>query len=398
MVHEGELYLSPVRRTRGTRSALLGRVAAAVAVAVLLGVPSLLSPVDQIAAAYPPAGVGAPAVFSPVGGKGTLSTTAPSRSESSTCSSRAACPPPAKVHPLTYDQWTDVSVLSPTAPPPVAFASMEFDPVSQGLILFGGLSVNGPVDYTWEYKNYEWTNLTPGLNISPPARFHSAMAVSQLPEGLVLFGGSTGGSTVLGDTWYWNGSAWAQEDLAGSQTPPPRLGASFTYDYEDLYAVLFGGTNTLINFNDTWAYSGLVWDQLHPKASPPGRYWASMTWDPSDLSVVLFGGTTMLGTDLDDTWSYLAGNWTNLHPGTPPPDMELAGAAYAYQSGQTIVFGGFDAKNCTTLDNTYWYTAGLWRLLTSPQQGYPAPSPRDGMAMASDLHTRYVVLFGGETG
>ncbi|HLM90578.1 MAG TPA: hypothetical protein VK424_00755 [Thermoplasmata archaeon] len=289
-------------------------------------------------------------------------------------------------------------MLSPTAPPPLTYSSMEFDPVSQGLILFGGLSDSGAVNYTWEYKNYVWLNLTPNLTVSPPPRYHASLAASYLPAGLVLFGGETNGTTVLGDTWYWNGTGWAQEDLAGSQTPPPRAGASFTYDAEDLYAVLFGGTNTVINFNDTWAYTGLVWGQIHPHTSPPGRYFASMSWDASDIYVVLFGGQTTVGTGLDDTWSYSAGNWTNLHPGTPPSDRILAGAAYDYQSSQLLLFGGFNPENCTALDDTDWYSGGLWRLLTSPQQGYPAPSPRDGMAMASDLHTRYVVLFGGETG
>ena len=387
-----------MRPRQGKRSALATKAALALVIAALLGVPVIPSVVDRSVptAVLAPAGPSPTTIAAPAVVPHPLEKASPSAG--SGCASGSGCSTPSDVHPLAYDQWTNVAPLSPTAPPPMTFASMEFDPVSQGIILFGGLTDNGPVGYTWEYKNYAWTNLTPALNISPPARFGASMAISQLPEGLVLFGGTTGGTNVLGDTWYWNGTAWAQEDLAGSQTPPARTGATFTFDYEDGYAVLFGGTNTVINYNDTWVYSGLVWDQLHPKVSPPGRYRASMTWDPADLEVVLFGGTTMLGTDLHDTWSYLAGNWTNLNPGTPPPESELAGAAYAYQSGQMILFGGFDSKNCTTLDNTYWYTAGLWRLLTSPQQGYPAPSPRDGMAMTADLHTRYVVLFGGETG
>ena len=276
---------------------------------------------------------------------------------------------------------------------------MEFDPVSQGEILFGGFSESGtPTNLTWEYKSYVWTNLTPFLLVSPPARYHASMATSLFPLGLILFGGQSSGTGYLGDTWYWNGTAWLQVDLAGLPTPAPRTGAAFTFDYVDSFGLLFGGTNGSLNFNDTWAYSGLAWTQLHPTLSPAGRYYSSITWDETDHYVVLFGGTANAGTGLADTWSYALGNWTNLNPGTPPVDLVLSDATYDYRSHQMLLFGGLNPENCTTNANTWWYATGLWRLLTSPQQGYPAPSPRDGSVIAFDEITKYVVLFGGETG
>jgi hypothetical protein len=317
------------------------------------------------------------------------------------CPAAGACPSPTASRPLDgYDQWTDITPLSPVQPPPLAYATMEYDPWSNALLMFGGFDVDagGAVDYTWEFKSYVWTNLTPTLLVSPPARYHAAMAVTLFPEGLILFGGQSDGTHVLGDTWWWNGTGWVQEAVTGLPAPAPRTGASFAFDYADSYSLLFGGTNGTYNFNDTWYNWGLQWTQLHPTTAPAGRYFAALTWDEGDQYDVLFGGTANAGTGLDDTWSFTAGNWTLRHAGTPPPDLILSGGSNDYKTGEMLLFGGFNPGNCTTTADTWWYASDLWRVLTSPEQGYPAPSPRDGFVMAYDYVTHYVVLFGGETG
>ncbi|MCI4363013.1 MAG: hypothetical protein L3K13_01725, partial [Thermoplasmata archaeon] len=298
-----------------------------------------------------------------------------------------------------FDVWTDISVLNPVSPPPLAYSTMTYDLSTQSIILFGGFdSSSGAVGYTWEFKHFTWTNLTPTLKISPPARYHASMSFNLFPAGLLLFGGESSGATFLGDSWLWNGSAWSMTAVSGLPTPAPRAGASLAYDYKDGYAVLFGGKDLTTNYNDTWTFSGASWLQAHPKLSPQARYFGSESWDEGAHSVLLFGGTRQPGQGFADTWSFTAGNWTNTKALTPPIDRELAGADFDFGLGQVLLFGGTNPEGCSALGDTWSYASGLWRQQYDIKTGSYGPSPRDGFGLTFDSNANFAVLFGGETG
>ncbi|MCI4334352.1 MAG: PKD domain-containing protein [Thermoplasmata archaeon] len=317
---------------------------------------------------------------------------------------RSACvPDPAcagvAAHPSdSFDVWTDVSVLNPVSPPPLTYSTMSYDLGHQSIILFGGLSSTGATNYTWEFKHFTWTNLTPTLSVSPPARYHASMSYNLYPSGIVLFGGEASGTDFLGDSWFWNGSAWSEIAAGGLPTPAPRAGASFAYDYKDTYGVLFGGTNGSYNFNDTWTVSGGQWTQVHPAHSPPARYFSSESWDENSHDVLLFGGTRMPGQGFADTWTYAGGSWTSVNALTPPLDRELAGADFDFGLGQVLLFGGFNPEGCSALGDTWSYTSSLWREQYNTETGSYGPLPRDGAALAFDSNINFAVLFGGEEG
>jgi hypothetical protein len=279
---------------------------------------------------------------------------------------------------------------------------MAYDAATQSLILFGGFPypANGPCDYTWEYANYTWTNLTNSVvgNITPPARYHASMTYDPNLQGVVLFGGQTSGTSVLGDTWLWKNGGWTQMALSGLPTPPARSGAAFGFDYWDGYGVLFGGANGSLNYNDTWTWNSGTWIQIHPAHSPAARTEAGVSWDEADHYLLVYGGTRQADQSFGDTWGFRTGNWTNTLAATPPQNRELPSATFDFGFHQVLLFGGFQSESCNALGDTWTYSAGLWREQWNDTEGEVGPSPRDGMVMAFDIKLNFTVLFGGETG
>ncbi len=139
-------------------------------------------------------------------------------------------------------------------------------------LLFGGdgTGFQAAPGETWMWNGTAWSGGT--ATSGPNAR--NDMSLSALPTKVVLFGGSEtnlfGGSSHDLDTWEWNGSAWAKAAIAG---PIGRTDhASATLGGK---VVLFGGEiaggdagTTLVN--DTWEYDGAAWTQ-RAVAAPPAR-------------------------------------------------------------------------------------------------------------------------------
>ena len=75
---------------------------------------------------------------------------------------------------------------------------MAFDGYLGGVVLFGGATTPGDqFNNTWLWDGANWIKLHPAS--SPVGRWAAAMAYDPLDQGLVLFGGY--GVGTLGDTW-----------------------------------------------------------------------------------------------------------------------------------------------------------------------------------------------------
>jgi len=209
-----------------------------------------------------------------------------------------------------------VNVTNPHDAPPARYgASMDYDPNMQGILLFGGLGASGVLSDTWLFAGARWTNLS-WVGAAPPGRTAAMMAFDPDVEenGSVLFGGALSGGIVTNDTWVWQGwSGWTQ--LNSSVYPPPVEWGSLTYDAQDHYLLLFGGTEPcgflcFLISNATWQFYAGEWWPVHPAgAIPGGRFGASMTYDPALGEAVLFGGVNGTFALLNDTWTYAAGSW-----------------------------------------------------------------------------------------
>src|SRR5215510_15117750 len=96
-------------------------------------------------------------------------------------------------------------------------------------------------------------------DMGPRPRLGHAMAYDRARKRVVLFGGDSISSGLLGDTWEWNGQTWTQVADMG---PSPRLNAAIVFDGSRQRAVLFGGRAANVRLGDTWEWDGEVWTQI----------------------------------------------------------------------------------------------------------------------------------------
>ncbi len=158
-----------------------------------------------------------------------------------------------------------------------------------------------------------WSELQPSA--SPSARSRAGMAFDAASGQLVLFGGADS-SSVLGDTWTWDGSNWTQAQP--STSPPAREWASMAHDPATRQLVLFGGLSAAGRLGDTWTWDGSTWTQQSPVHAPPARDAAGMTFDAATSQFLLFGGFVSAGNYLADTWTYVP--VVNVPPSITPTD------------------------------------------------------------------------------
>ncbi len=291
--------------------------------------------------------------------------------------------------------WVNLTGFLTTSPGAREGAAMAYVPESGAVILFGGLAHNRSLADTWEFRNGTWTDLTPNLTISPPARYKAIFEEDPADHGALLFGGNAG-TLYRNDTWLWNGSAWSR--LVTASAPSAREDAAAAYDAADGYLMLFGGEAFAGNFlNDTWAFQNGSWSNLTALvgAAPPAREAGAAAFDAVDGYVLLFSGKGTSSNLLNDTWTYKAGHWTNLTAtlALAPPGRESLNMVYDSVDGYVLLYGGFHYPN--SLSDEWRFTGGAWSSLTLSA----TPPPREDAAMAYDPAPTlpYVVLFGGRT-
>ena len=290
--------------------------------------------------------------------------------------------------------WTESAPAD--APSPRATSSEAWDPATGQLILFGGGACSGSgggctvTNDTWSWTGTSWTPLAPSS--SPPPLAEASLAYDPEAGQLVLFGGIDSSGNSLSATWIWNGSNWLQE--TPSSSPPARHGASLGYDSTTDQLILYGGSATAgitPMASDTWAWNGTDWTQLAPLTSPPPLYAATMDWDSNSGQLILFGGTsngTYNGTN--ETWEWTGSDWTELLPASSPRARLRASMAMDPLSGQLLLFGGYGVGQVDLGDMWAW-NGSTWAQMTPPT----IPTSRADASMAFDGATGTLVLFGG---
>jgi hypothetical protein len=286
---------------------------------------------------------------------------------------------------LETNTWTH---LYPSNPGPRAYHTMAYDSKADRVILFGGLLQAGGHEYpqndTWAYDFYNnaWTDLKPARsppppNYGPPER-PWVMAYDSRADRIVLVGFH---DYILpsSETWTYDFANNTWTNMDPSSPPPLRDLPAMTYDSRAGRAVLFGGEAIHYNggnwgpptlLNDTWTYdlANNTWTNMNPPNAPPMRERHAMTYDSVADRVILFGGqTTPGGIDYNSvadnaTWSYdLQGNdWTNMSPPEGPTARFGHALAFDVQSDQVVLYGGFDPARCGSIpgcesDETWAY-------------------------------------------
>jgi hypothetical protein len=238
--------------------------------------------------------------------------------------------------------WDSVSLVwtqrFPASSPNVHMASLAFDENRGVAVLFGGVwfstrtTGTGIVPHigtsTWTWDGNNWTLATPAEH--PTARVYASIAYDPIRGRVVLFGGcsDTGCTTVLQDTWTWDGVNWKQESPLFF--PTPRSQASMTFDPTLGKVVLFGGRSNSdpTGLGDMYAWDGGNWTQLHPLNVPLARYGAGFAYSRVDSGLLLYGGTGLTGY-LPETWLWNGITWTQLNP-VPNPAVAFLISGMVY--------------------------------------------------------------------
>lgn len=276
------------------------------------------------------------------------------------------------------------SRLYPTVSPSARIGAVMagFEPTGQ-VVLFGGDGLTSPLGDTWVLTGNLWS---PWNGAAPPARNGAAMVYDAARQRLVLFGGTSSGSSAMGDLWEWDGTGWLQR--AAVPAPPPRRLHAMAFDRERGVTVLFGGLdNNPSVLSDLWEWNGASWALRTPTAGPLGRQQAAMAFDPVRRSVLLHGGMTTNTTQgiVNDTWSWDGSLWQQRLPFTPPPPRQGPKMETDLARGRVVLHGGIGLDASTwEWDGQQW---GQMPVVTSGQRG--------SHTLAYDAATSRLIEFGG---
>ncbi len=283
---------------------------------------------------------------------------------------------------LSSTSWSELSPT--TSPQPRSVPNLCCDIARRELFLFGGSLASGQIlnDF-WKWDGATWTKLS--SENAPPARYSASMEYDPVSGKVVLFGGySTAG--LLADTWLWDGTEWTE--LSTDMAPNPRYMASLAIDPTSGKLLLFGGMGLAGCNNDTWLFTGSTWQEIIPQNSPPPRAAASMSMHGSSELLILSCG---LGQDFNyrkDTWIWNGSDWTQ---GEDLPGSARGGACCTYDPirDAVILFGG--TTRGSMLNDTYSFDGTSWTEIATTT----TPSPRSFSSLSYDLSSQQLILFGG---
>ncbi len=180
---------------------------------------------------------------------------------------------------------------------------MTPDPVGFRLLLPGWIGL-------WAWKDREWSEAAPMPSVLVDLRGGS-LSWDPLSNGLLVFGGASLTGSFVEGSRIWQPppiNSWRE-----ASDPPQaslRVGPSAALDPTVNRVLLFGGLYyeyvgpNLVRtfFNDTWLWNGANWIKQTPAASPDARWKAMMATDEARGQIVLFGGADRNDGVLGDTW------------------------------------------------------------------------------------------------
>jgi galactose oxidase-like protein len=276
--------------------------------------------------------------------------------------------------------------LAPANAPSARLAPiMAYDPVSQKIVLFGGVSPAGYLNDTWTFDGTNWTQMNPAT--VPPGRTSGNMTYDRVDKRLVLFGGYAGNGVYLKDTWLWDGASsnWVQTTPAVS---PTAVTAPLVFtDPKSGHAMTWGGYDGHLYQNVTWIWTGRTWKNLQVQTSPFARSCSTVGFDPVAKTVLVFDG--LADGNPYNTWTWDGTQWTLQNPTNQPPARYCGAGAYDAALNGVVAFGG--GIGGPDLNDTWLWTGGDWQAVLSNHN----PPSRESAGMAFDAKLGHVILFGG---
>ena len=254
---------------------------------------------------------------------------------------------------------------------------------------------------TWAWRQGSWHQLFPSTTPQPDAAPGGmAMAYDEHQKELILFGGLDGAPPAAAQTWTWTGTDWKQ--LHPKTNPPGSNSPLLAYDAKlgKVIALVDScSTYQCVAVSKTWSWDGSDWTPLNLPTDPPGpRSSESMVYDGADGTLVLYGRTVRCPDPANciedpETWTFDGATWTR-HAAASDGPRGRSGAAMAYDlaSGRVFMFGGHlgDFFGPNPLGDAWTWNGSAW----APAPG-GGPAPRGGAIAAYDPNLGAVILYGG---
>lgn len=178
--------------------------------------------------------------------------------------------------------------------------SMVYAAARDRVVLYGGQNLQEQVQPgTWEWDGQRWQQ---AASTGPSLKVHYALTYDALRQQVLLLGE---GPNQL---YAWDGQAWNRLPATGG--PPTRAGGRMALHAGSGMVVMFGGFDYGAGqpFGDTWLWDGTAWAEYTGPA-PSNRSHHALAYDPLRDRVVLYGGYGGGVTILDDTWEWDGHAW-----------------------------------------------------------------------------------------
>ena len=284
--------------------------------------------------------------------------------------------------------WTLLGPNGLTFPLFRAGSSTVYDPSSNRIILFAGLSQDNALgsprlNDVWIETNANglggtgaWSQLSPSGPL-PQVRNNQSAVYDAANNRMIIYGGcgavptSNGCLPIADNVWVLSNAngiggtpTWTQLFPTGGP-PPARQAHQAAYDPTTNSMIVWAGQNGggsgCGTFSDVWVLShanGLggtpTWTQLSTSGGPPpGQYFSSAVYDSANNVLTVFGGTGLIGTTCGVTnavWALTHANgtggtpvWTNLVPQGAhgsPSNRQACVAIYESDTNTMTIFGG----------------------------------------------------------
>lgn len=240
-----------------------------------------------------------------------------------------------------------------------------------------------------------WNQIQPSP--APSARFDHALCEVYGADSLVMFGG-TDGVTVFGDTWTWGHQAppasspivWTHRSSVG---PAPRTEHAMARADLASGALLFGGrlANGALS-GESWLWRPTGWTQILAPLAPSPRANHALAVDEMTIDeVYLFGGRTASGLS-NELWRFQNNAWTLISTAHTPSAREDHVLIWNAGQGGLLLSGGRDESG--VLADEWLFDGVDWSLSAAVDV-----APRAGHAMAFEsLWRRRHMSFGGVGG
>ncbi len=267
------------------------------------------------------------------------------------------------------DTWTWDGVkwekLNIPAPSPRSWFGMAYDDQQQRVLLFGGRdSLGRSLSDTWQFKDRIWTELFTDHN--PGARDHFSMDYNPVSGNLLVYGGFDAGREIdHTDTWEFDGKDWKRIAITG---PNAWSTQNMAFDQSSQKIILFGGMDsTLTIFRSTWSWEDNSWAKLSfPEVE--GRTHFSLIYDPVNECLIRFGGKNQERMAFADTWLLERTGWLKLDITCPAARIDHS-AVYDSKRNRMVIFGGkLPSPDKTRFGDTWEWDGRKWLVVDSDEQ------------------------------